>query len=304
MISKTYTKYIWLLNTLLQQELSLKEIENRWKCIPANEGGMSQRTFHECRKAIKEMFCIDIECKKKGKNSVYFVSNPEILDDNKPAKWLLTNYSVPKDLITFSMMKDRILLEEIPLGTSRVNPLIKAIQQCREVSIDYQKHKHDSHRMTLTVQPYILKVYGRRWYLLGFVKESDSIRVIALDRILEMRLTNQFFTYPKDFDAKKYYEDVVGIYVDENLSPQDVKIRVYGEKMKYVEDLPLHSSQHLAYYKDNEYADFTYNVCITPELKALFLSFGESLEVLKPDNLRQEMKNRIMASFERYEEKK
>ena len=61
MISKTYTKYIWLLNTLLQQELSLKEIENRWKCIPANEGGMSQRTFHECRKAIKEMFCIDIE---------------------------------------------------------------------------------------------------------------------------------------------------------------------------------------------------------------------------------------------------
>ena len=44
--------------------------------------------------------------KKKGKDSVYFVSNPEILDDNKPAKWLLTNYSVPKDLITFSMMKN------------------------------------------------------------------------------------------------------------------------------------------------------------------------------------------------------
>jgi len=302
MISKTYIKYIWLLNTLLRGELSLKEIETLWKNNPANEGGLSQRTFHECRKGIKEMFGIDIECRMKGKDSVYYVVNPEVLDENKPGQWLLRNYSVPEDFVTYSMMKDRILLEEIPHGKSRVKPLIEAIQQSREVVVGYQKHKHDSHRLTLNIQPYALKVYNGRWYLLGFIQESNAVHVIALDRILEMRLSAKHFTFPKDFDAREYFANVVGIYVGEKLSPQDVKIRVYGEKMKYVEDLPLHRSQHLAYYKDNEYADFTYKLCITPELITLMLSFGDSLEVLEPVELRQAVKDRIKAALERYKE--
>lgn len=304
MISKTYIKYIWLLNTLLRGELSLKEIETLWRNNPANEGGLSVRTFHDCRKGIKEMFGIDIECRMRGKDSVYYVANPEALDENKPAEWLLRNYSVPKDFVTFSMMKDRILLEEIPHGTSKVKPLIEAMQESREVVVGYQKHKHDSHRMTLNIQPYALKVYNGRWYLLGHFRERNAIRVIALDRILEMRLSSKHFTLPKDFKAKEYFANVVGIYVDESQPLEDVRIRVYGEKMKYVEDLPLHKSQHLAYYKDNEYADFTYKVCITPELKTLFLSFGETLEVLNPESLRQEMKDRIKASSEHYKEQK
>jgi len=304
MISKTYIKYIWILNTLLREELSFKEIEELWKNNPTNEGKLSVRTFHECRKGIKEMFCIDIDCRMKGRDSVYYVSNPEVLDENKPAKWLLAKYSVPQDFVTFNMMKDRVLLEEIPHGTSNVKPLIVAMQESREVVVDYQKHKHDSHRMTLNIQPYALKVFNGRWYLLGFIRESDAIRVIAIDRILELHLSAKHFAFPKDFDARKYYANVVGIYVDENLPLEDVRIRVYGEKMKYVEDLPLHKSQHLAYYKDNEYADFTYKLCITPELKTLLLSFGDSLEVLEPVELRQDLKDKLKASLERYKEEK
>ena len=304
MISKTYIKYIWLLNTLLQGEKSLKEVKMLWKNTPTNEGELPPRTFHECRKGIKGMFGVDIECRMKGKKSVYYVANPEVLDENKPGQWLLRNYSVPEDFVTFNMMKDRILLEEIPHGKSRVQPLIEAMQQGREVVVGYQKHKHDSHRQTLTVQPYALKVYNGRWYLLGFVRERDAVRVIALDRILEMHLSSKHFTFPKNFDIRQRFANVVGIYVDETLSLEDVRIRVYGEKMKYVDDLPLHKSQHLAYYKDNEYADFTYKLCITPEWTTLLLSFGESLEVLEPLEYRQAVKDRIKASLERYEEEK
>ena len=151
----------------------------------------------------------------------------------------------------------------------------------------------------LNIQPYALKVYNGRWYLLGHIQESNAVHVIALDRILEMRLSAKHFTFPKDFDAREYFANVVGIYVGEELSPQDVKIRVFGEKMKYIEDLPLHKSQHLAYYKDNEYADFTYKLCITPELITLLLSFGDSLEVQEPAELRLAVKDRIKAALER-----
>ena len=108
MVSKTYVKYIWLLNTLLQEELSFKEIESRWKDNPMHEGGLPIRTFHEWRDGIKEMFGVDIECKRSG--NVYYVKNPEVLDEQRLGKWLLQKYSIPQDFVTFNRMKDRILL--------------------------------------------------------------------------------------------------------------------------------------------------------------------------------------------------
>lgn len=128
MISKTYIKYIWLLNTLLQGEKSLKEVEMLWKNTPTNEGGLSPRTFHECRKGIKEMLGVDIECNRK--KNVYYVKNPEVLNENRLTKWLLRKYSIPKDFATFNGMKDRVLLEEIPLGQTFLSSFLRLRASC------------------------------------------------------------------------------------------------------------------------------------------------------------------------------
>lgn len=63
------------------------------------------------------MFGVDIEC-DRSKGNVYYVKNPKVLEEKELAKWLLRNYSIPQDFVTFNAMKDRILLEEIPLGTA------------------------------------------------------------------------------------------------------------------------------------------------------------------------------------------
>ena len=63
MISKTYHKYIWLLNTLLTSSpLTFDEVNMLWEDCPANDGPIPLRTFHEYRKGIKEMFGVDKEC--------------------------------------------------------------------------------------------------------------------------------------------------------------------------------------------------------------------------------------------------
>ena len=111
MISKTYYRYIWLLDTLLNSSpLTIDEINMLWEDCPASDGQpIPLRTFHEQRKGIKEMFGVEIVCDRSHGN-VYYVKNPEVLDKQKVAKWLLHKYSIPQDFATFNSMKDRILL--------------------------------------------------------------------------------------------------------------------------------------------------------------------------------------------------
>lgn len=294
MVSKTYYRYIWLLNLLLKSKrpLCFEEIQRAWLENPMSDGELHLRTFHEHRKGITELFGVEIVCEKGGWNSVYSVKNPEVLKDNQLGKWLLDHYSVPQDFATFYGMRDRILLEDIARGNQDYHPIIEAMKQNVEMGIDYQKY--DGHRQTFHVQPYALKVFNRRWYLLGFVKERGELRTIALDRMQHMTLTDTHFEMPKDFDARKHFSNVVGIYIDKNLPVTKVRIRAYGVQVEYLRALPLHKSQEevLTRYEE-KYSEFTYRLCITPELTSQLFAMGDKVEVLEPEELREEMKKRI-----------
>jgi hypothetical protein len=300
MISKTYYKYIWLLDTLqTNHSLTFDEINMLWELCPISDGPIPRRTFHEHRKGIKEMFGIDIEC-DRSKN-VYYVKNPEVLDEQKLSKWLLRKYSIPQDFATFNSMKDRIMLEEIPLGTKFLDDIIGAMQENVELQVDYQRYENEKeeHLQTFHIQPYALRVFNRRWYLLGYLKERNGLRTIALDRILDLKVFANSFKLPEDFDVRKYFADVVGVYVSEDLPVTKVKIRAYGVQAEYLRSTPLHKSQSECRSKHGEFAEFTYRLCITPELVSQLLAMGEKVEVLEPMELREEMKKIIsnMSNF-------
>jgi hypothetical protein len=304
MISKTYYRYIWLLNTLLTSDpLTFDDICMLWENCPAFDGPLPLRTFHEHRKGIKEMFGVDIEC-DRSKGNVYYVKNPEVLDKNKLAKWLLRKYSIPQDFATFNGMKDRILLEEIPLGHSFLDGIIEAMQQNVELQIDYQRYmnEQEEHLQTFHIQPYALKVFSRRWYLLGYLKEREALRTIALDRILNMEVLKTSFELPADFDARKYFADVVGIYVNKDNPVTKIKIRAYGVQADYLRSTPLHKSQSEVRSKHGEFAEFTYRLCETPELVNQLLAMGDKVEILEPETLREKIKENLLASLARYSE--
>ena len=296
MISKTYYKYIWLLDTLLNSDpITIDEINMLWENCPASDGQpIPLRTFHEHRKGIKEMFGVEIVC-DRSRGNVYYVKNPEVLDEQRLSKWLLRKYSIPQDFATFNGIKDRIMLEEIPLGTAFLDAIIEAMKQNVELRVDYQRYekKQEEHLQTFQIQPYALRVFNRRWYLLGYLKEQKGLRTIALDRILDLKVLPNSFKLPEDFDVRKYFSDVVGIYVDKDKTITKVKIRAYGIQADYLRSTPLHKSQSEGRSKHGEFAEFTYRLCITPELVSQLLAMGEKVEVLEPKELREEMKKRI-----------
>jgi hypothetical protein len=303
MISKTYLRYIWLLDTISKSKnpLTYESIVKIWEGSPyANMGGLPIRTFHEHRKGIEEMFGVIIEC-DKSRGYTYYIKNPEVLKQNPYAELLLRKYSVPQDFVTFNMMRDRILLEEIPHGTAYFDSIVESMRSNTELIIDYQRY--EGRRETLTMQPYSMKVYNRRWYVLGYIKEKESIRHLALERILDLQTTSKKFEFPKDFNPRKYYDNVVGIYVNNELPVVNLKIRVYGVQMEYIRMLPLHKSQSEGKSRYGEFAEFTYRVCLTPELKSKILEMGPNVEVLEPIDYREEILSEIKASMNRYLQK-
>ena len=290
---------------MLKEELSFKEIEIRWKNTYLCEGGLSIRTFHECREGIKDMFGVDIAC-DRSKGNVYYVKNPEILDKQKTGKWLLQNYSIPQDFVTYNSMRDRILLEEIPRGMVFLNAIIKAMQMYVELQVDYQRYEgeQEEHLQEFHIQPYALKVFNHRWYLLGYIKEKNDLRIIALDRILDLKVLSKSFELPEDFDARKYFANVVGIYVNKDLPVTKVKIRAYGIQADYLRSTPLHNSQSEGRSKHGDFAEFTYKLCITPDLISQLLAMGERVEVVEPETLRDIIKKELQTTLKRYSHEK
>ena len=299
MISRTFNRYIWLLNTLLQEkQMTFEEISMRWQLSNIGDGrSIPLRTFHQHRTAVEELFGVEIRCNTSN-GYKYYIANPEVLKNDKTRKWLLNSFSLSNMITAGHNMKDRILFEDIPHGTEYLKTIIDAMQQSKELAIDYQPFY--GHRASYTIQPYAMKAYHQRWYVLGYIKELNAIRNIALDRLLEMTITEETFSFPEDFNAEKYYENTVGIFVNDDLSPVKVKLKVYGYQIEYLRSLPLHKSQRETLSKYGEFCVFEYKLCLTPELSSQILAMGENVEVLEPIELREEIKRRLEENLTHY----
>ena len=302
MASKAINRYVWLLNTLMQRKsLTFKEICDLWDRSSLTDGKpLAVRTFHQHREAIAELFGVEIVCDTNTYK--YSIAQPEELKNNSAQQWLFNSFAISNTIEAGRNMKERILFEEIPSGAEFAQTVVDAMQQNKVLFVDYKPFQGE--KFELYLQPYAMRVYNQRWYVVGRFKESGSIRNIALDRILRMEITDEEFSLPEDFDASDYYAHTVGIFVNEALKPQRVVLRTYGVSTEYMRSVPLHHSQREIATNGNESSDFEYHLNLTPELTSKLLSKGDWVEVLEPKSLREEMKNKVEAMAEIYKKRK
>ena len=288
MATKAINRYVWLLNTLMQRKsLTFKEICDLWDRSSLSDGKpLALRTFHQHREAIAELFGVEIVCDVATYK--YSIASPEELKNNSAQQWLFNSFAISNTIEAGRNMKDRILFEEIPSGAEFAQTVVDAMQQNRVLFVDYKPFQGE--KFELYLQPYAMRVYNQRWYVVGRFKESGAIRNIALDRILRMEITDEVFVLPEDFDASDYYAHTVGIFVNEALKPQRVVLRTFGVSTEYMRTVPLHPSQREIATNGNESSDFEYYLNLTPELTGKLLSKGDRVEVLEPKQLREDVK--------------
>lgn len=292
-------KYTWLIETIRRAgKISHKDLSERWEeakdlsdCRP-----LHRATFNRWRDAIFEQFGIIIECQKKG-GYLYYIENPEDIDDNRLKKWMLDSFAVGNLIGENLSLKDRILVTKIPSGTDHLKTLIDAMKDYRTVTITYKPFKQ-AHGHTLELEPFCVKLHENRWYLLG-KNNKDEIKLYGLDRIEDAYINEKTFTIPKEFSALDFFAPYYGVVIGNTINPQRIVIRANESHKYYMNTLPLHDSQKMI--EDcGEYADFELVLSPTYDFVMKLLQFGSMIEVISPDSLRQTMKGWISDMFELY----
>lgn len=291
--------------------MTLGEISELWRQQEESDGQeLSRTTFNRHRDSILDIFGVIIECDRKD-GYRYYIENEEVLKENSIQNWMFSTLSVSNMLDGNAGLQDRILLESIPSGGDKLRQIIDAMRDNRRIRIQYHKYT-SSESKPYTLEPYCLKLYNRRWYML--VKKADAstpdddtkkgdLFIFSLDRIESIELLQTKFVVDKNFDAEAYFNDCFGIMVDGSLKAERVVLRAYGLEPYYLRDLPIHRTQKVI-KKTEEYTDYELKLRPAEDFIEHLLSLSTRVRVIEPVWLAKEMQQRLKDALSRYNKEK
>ena len=282
-------RYVFFVTTIYNRgPISLEEIQRRFESHFGRGEELSERQFHRYTDAVEELF--DIEIKYSRTQRGYVVADREGIDNMGMRKWLIQTFSVNNILHESQELKNRILLEDVPSGQQHLTTIVDAMRESVALSMTYQSFWMDE-PATFEVEPYCVKLFEQRWYMLGKSEGYDDLRIYALDRIKALEPTERKFKLPKKFDAAKFFEDYYGIIIsDDDYDVCPVALQVDAQQSNYLRTLPLHHTQ-VEVERNDEYSIFEYRLCPTFDFRQKVLSMGGSVEVLAPQDLVYQMRD-------------
>ncbi|RKD90040.1 helix-turn-helix transcriptional regulator [Mangrovibacterium diazotrophicum] len=202
---------------------------------------------------------------------------------------------------TFNLKTDDNILsfEENPFLTGReyIGDIYNAIVSKKVLLITYKPFKTER-ELLFEIHPYHLKQYNNRWFLFGLNNEYGSITNLALDRIQEINESKTKYIANTKIDFSDYFDDVIGVSVDDAQEPQKVVLKADDDLLPYITSKPIHGSQKIK--KDEDGTRIELKLQLNYELESTIFSFGEKIEVLEPEALRAAITNRIKVLNQKY----
>jgi hypothetical protein len=288
MAKNLLNKYVWLVETIYKaKKISFEEINQHWVDNDLSEGKpLPIRTFHKWRQAIEEMFGLIIENENGGQYR-YYIENADDLRNGSMRSWLFNTLTVSNLMMESASIKDKILFEEIPDGEQYLPVILDALKNSHVLGMTYQSYTRDEAN-TFEVEPYCLKAFKQRWYLVARSPYYDKIMIYSLDRVKWLGLTEKSFKYPKSFIPEEFFEDSFGIIADTKVKIETVKLKVSAGQANYLRSLTLHQTQK-EIERTDEYSIFTVRLRPTFDFRQEILSQGCDIEVLEPKWFRDEI---------------
>lgn len=138
------------------------------------------------------------------------------------------------------------------------------------------------------IEPYFIEpaAPGHSSYVIAYCHRARELRIFKVERIEAIQLTDETYTIPPDFDANKYFSAAWGIVVEGE--EQTIKLKFNAEIARLMEETIWHPSQVLEKQADGSVI-MTLRVFYTYELVSWILGWGEKVEVLKPEQLREDV---------------
>ncbi|MCM1489767.1 MAG: WYL domain-containing protein, partial [Muribaculum sp.] len=239
---------------------------------------------------------VDIACDRA--TNTYYIKDDWELNQPSFTSWLFNGLALDNQLMTHEGIKNRIMFEDTPGGCQYLSVIVEAMSTNRVLSMTYQSYNRPELTEWL-IEPWGLKQYRRRWYLIGNKYGEDTPLTFALDRIVNIEISDKIFEPNNCENLNELFTEVVGVFVDPDLDVEEVIVRVYGKQRNYFEGTPLHLSQKLI-NRTEEYSDYSFRLRPEYEFQHEILRLGPDAEVLSPQWLRDDMQWYANEILERY----
>lgn len=295
-------KYTWLIETISRAgRISLQELSERWeRNYQLNNGDpLPRATFNRWIKNIRDQFGIIINCQRSN-GYLYYIENLDDLEDEELRKWMLDSVAIGNLISENLDLKDRILTDSIPSGRDHLTTILSAMKENRRIEITYKSFQSYA-PCTFAVEPYCVKLFENRWYLLANNPGLGDLRIYGLDRMAEAVVLEQKFKLPRKFNASQFFANYFGIVTYRDIKPRRIVLSATHDHAPYMKSLPLHHSQRLIGERDGK-SLFELYLSPTYDFIMELLHAGAMVEVLEPEDLRREMKAWITDMAKLYED--
>lgn len=161
----------------------------------------------------------------------------------------------------------------------------RAIESENTVRLKY----HSMSRNVITtreVDPYHIRNYKGDWYMIGYCHSSNSVKIFAISRFKKFETTNKYFTKPEDFNIEKYFKFSLGIFESDKI--YDVKLKITGESVRYINEKKWHSTEVKSLQKDGSLI-LKMKINNLYEMLAFCMRLGKDCTVIEPEILRKEV---------------
>ena len=297
---KVLKRLVWLLDTIYQagyEGITKEEIFEKWrrKVEYAKYGDpyYPARTFRNHLDYIADLFDVEIECVDRR----YRVAYRDGIDADSITAWMVNSIAIQNVVVGNAKLRERILFEPVHAGWKFLQPILDAMETSVIIKIEYRRFDAEK-AVEYTVMPYFLKLFRRRWYLVGYFVGKEKVYTFSLDRITGISPTAEGFEMP-EVNESDFFSECFGIIREENSKAETVQILVYGEQVDYIKSAPLHDSQRETDVREG-CSLFEYKLHITYDFIQELLSHGNSLKVIAPDSLKRKMREHVSAMMQYY----
>ena len=121
-----------------------------------------------------------------------------------------------------------------------------------------------------------------------------------MERITDIKNSEEEYFESKSFDSNKFFEFIFGIFQDDDSEPIKLELEFYNTAIQQVIDQPLMSHQKYQLSEDKKVLKVELTVYNSGELIRAILGYGASVKVISPKEVVDLIKKRLDTAIKYY----
>lgn len=241
----------------------------------------TRRTFQRMLQDIEWIFYIQIKCDKNG---FYYIAQDD--SDSEKIK-LAQSFQFINYQKHFENFEKHIAFDtQCIQGQQYIYDIQMAIKERNAIEFLYKKYTANPTSERRIIEPYGLKEYKGRWYMVGKDRAINEIRIFGLDRILKLDMLSSRFKMPSNFNIHQYFKEAIGTIVPKDGVSEIIELHFSNQTAGLVRNMPIHSSQKIL--EENEGGlSIRLRTYISVELVNELMNYSDDVKVVKPLRLRK-----------------